>query len=200
MERIIKRILQGCEAEFADLYRYFNNPEFLNLSTTTIFIFMKYLFGLLLAFPFFVFAQDCKLKTQKDIYTKEIKISTGFMQLGGGQVSIEASKSEIDFMFSLGSEKCFDDASSAYAFFEGTKLKTNFKNGGTMNCDGLFHFTFRNTNPTQYTLQSLGTKKITSIRFKDNSKKESTVTLSAEQQQKLMDLTGCIINEAKKLL
>jgi len=145
-------------------------------------------------------AQDCKLKTRKDPYTKEIRISTGFISLNGGQVSIEASKSEIDFMFSLGSGKCFDDACTAAAFFEGSKIKTNFKNNGTMNCDGLFHFTFRNTNPSPSALQNLGIKKITSIRFKDNSKKEITVTLTVEQQQTLMNLTGCIINEAKKLL
>jgi hypothetical protein len=168
--------------------------------TTAIFIFMKYCLGLLLLLPFSVFAQDCKLKTHKDAYTREIKISTGFISIGAGQVSIEASKSEIDFMFSLGSGKCFDDASTAAVFFEGTKLKTNFKNGGTMNCDGLFHFSFRNTNPTASALQNLATKKITSIRFKDNTKKESGVILSAEQQQILMNLAGCIINEAKKLL
>jgi hypothetical protein len=161
---------------------------------------MKYCCVLLLLSPFFLFAQDCKLKTQKDPYTREIKISTGFIQLGGGQVSIEASKSEVDFMFVLGTGKCFDDASTAAVFFEGTRLKTNFKNNGTMNCDGLFHFTFRNTNPTASALQNLITKKITSIRFKDNTKKESSVLLTAEQQQTLMNLAGCVINDAKKLL
>jgi hypothetical protein len=161
---------------------------------------MKYTLCLLLLFPFYTMAQDCKLKNQKDSHTREIKISTGFIQLGGGQVSIEGSKTEIDFMFSFGSGKCFDDASTAAAFFEGTKVKTNFKNSGTMNCDGLFHFTFRNTNPSPSALQNLAIKKITSIRFKDNTKKEIVVTLSAEQQQTLMNLTGCIINEAKKLL
>ena len=161
---------------------------------------MKHCLSLLLLFPVVVVAQDCKLKKQKDVYTKEVKISTGFIPIGAAQVSIEATKSEIDFMFSLGSGRCFDDGSTAAVFFEGTKLKSTFKNSGTMNCDGLFHFTFRNTNPSQSALQNLGAKKITSIRFKDNTKKESGINLSPEQQQALMDLTGCIMNEAKKLL
>ena len=161
---------------------------------------MKYCLGLLILLPFYAFAQDCKLKTRKDPYTREIRVSSGFIQLGETQVSIEASKSEIDFMFSLGSGKCFDDASTAAVFFDGTKLKTNFKNNGTMNCDGLFHFTFRNTNPAPSSLQNFVTKKITSIRFKDNTKKETSVTLTVEQQQTLTTLTSCIINEAKKLL
>ncbi len=161
---------------------------------------MKYILSLLLLLPIFTRAQDCHLKTLKDPYTKEIKISTGFISFNSSQVSIEATKSEIDFMFSLGSGNCFDDASAAAVFFEGTKLKTNFKNNGTMNCDGLFHITFRNTNPSPFALQNLATKKITSIRFKDNSKKETGVTLTAEQQQMFMDFINCIINEAKKLL
>ena len=161
---------------------------------------MKYISFLFLLLPFFGFTQDCKLKTQKDTYTKEIKISTGFIQLGGGQISIEATKSEIDFMFTLGTGKCFDDASTAAVFYEGTRLKTNYRNSGTMNCDGLFHFTFRNTNPSPSNLQSFATKKVTSIRFKDNTKKESGITLTPEQQQTLMSLTNCVIEEAKKLL
>ena len=161
---------------------------------------MKYIFVTLLFIPFFALAQDCSLKTSRDPYTKEIKISTGFVSLNATLVSIEATKSEIDFMFSLGSGKCFDDASTASVFFEGSRLKTNFKNNGTMNCDGLFHFNFRNTNPFPTALQNLGNKKITSIRFKDNTNKEVSVTLTPEQQQAFMSSTNCIISAAKKLL
>jgi hypothetical protein len=96
--------------------------------------------------------------------------------------------------------KCFDGASNAAVFFEGSRLKTNFKNTGTMNCDGLFHFTFRNTNPSPTALQNLGSKKISSIRFKDNSGKETGVMLTPAQQQQLMDLANCVISEAKKLV
>jgi hypothetical protein len=160
---------------------------------------MKYISALLLLLPFFPKAQDCNLKKTKDPYTREIKISTGLIFLNSGQYSIEATKSEIDFMFSL-EGKCFDDASTAAVFFEGTRLKTNFKNSGTMNCEGLFHFTFRNTNPLSSALLNLGAKKITSIRFKDNTSKETGISFTAEQQQTFINLTNCIINEAKKLL
>ena len=160
---------------------------------------MKYISCLLLLLPFFSKAQDCNLKNSKDPYTREIKISTGLISLNAGQYSIEATKSEIDFMFSL-EGKCFDDASTAAVFFEGTKLKTNFKNSGTMNCQVLFHFTFRNTNPSPSALLNLGAKKITAIRFKDNTGKETGISFTAEQQQTFTTLINCIINEAKKLL
>jgi hypothetical protein len=101
-------------------------------------------------------------------------------------------------MFSV-EGKCFDDASTASVFFEGTRLKSNFKNGGTTNCDGLFHITFRNTNPMQSALSNLGTKKITSVRFKDNTNKETGIILTTEQQQTMTSLINCIINEAQKL-
>lgn len=163
-------------------------------------MFMKY--GLLLAalFPFFSSAQNCNLKTTKDPYTKEIKISTGLVSLNAAKLSVEATKAEIDFMFSFDGGKCFDDASTTAVFFEASRVKTNFKNTGTMNCDGLFHITFRNTNPSPTQLQNLGSKKITSMRFKDNTGKETIVTLTPVQQQMLMDDVNCIINEAKKLL
>ncbi|HMG67983.1 MAG TPA: hypothetical protein VK588_09860 [Chitinophagaceae bacterium] len=160
---------------------------------------MKYVLLFLLVLPFISAAQDCKLTTSKDPFTREIKISTGLISLNSGQYSIEASKAEIDFMFSLDG-KCFDDASTASVFFEGTRLKTNFRNSGTMNCDGLFHFTFRNTTPSQSALVNLETKKIGSIRFKDRTGKETGIILSAEQQQILMDFINCIDKESKKLL
>ncbi|HYV55428.1 MAG TPA: hypothetical protein VE933_12650 [Chitinophagaceae bacterium] len=163
-----------------------------------LFLSMKYCFVLLLLSPFFSSAQDCNLKTTKDAYTREVKLSTGLVSLNNAQYSIQATKSEIDFMFSV-EGKCFDDASTGSVFFEGTRLKSNFKNSGTTNCDGLFHFTFRNTNPSPSALSNLGTKKITSIRFKDNTNKETGIILTAEQQQTLSDLINCIINEAKKL-
>src|SRR6185295_7642059 len=117
---------------------------------------MKYYLALVLLSPFFSPAQDCNLRTSKDPYTKEVKVTTGLISLNNAQYSIQATKSEIDFMFSI-EGKCFDDASSASVFFEGTRLKSNFKNGGTTNCDGLFHSTFRNTDPLPSALSNLGT-------------------------------------------
>jgi hypothetical protein len=160
---------------------------------------MKYILVFLFLTPIAAVAQNCNLKTARDPYTKEIKVSTGMVELNSGQYSIEATKTGIDFMFSLES-KCFDDASTATAFFEGTRLKTNFRNSGTMNCDGLFHISFRNTNPVQSALQNLGSKKVGSIRFKDNSGKETGISLTAEQQQAFMDFINCIISESQKLL
>jgi hypothetical protein len=159
---------------------------------------MKYCLALLLLSSLISQAQDCNLKTTKDPYTREIKVSTGLVTLNNAQYSIQATKSEIDFMFSL-EGKCFDDVSTASVFFDGTRVKSNFKNSGTMNCEGLFHFTFRNTNPLPSALSNLGTKKITAIRFKDNTNKETGIILTADQQQMLTTLVNCMINEAKKL-
>jgi hypothetical protein len=161
---------------------------------------MKFYCLLFFFIPATMSAQDCALKKTKDPYTKEVKISTGFIQLQGASVSIEATKSEIDFLFSLGPNKCFDDGSTAAITYEGSRTKTNLKNGGTMNCDGLFHFNFRNVTMTPYALQNLAQKKISAIRFKDNSKTETEVTVTPEQQKQLMDLTMCIINESKTLI
>jgi hypothetical protein len=160
---------------------------------------MKYLVVLLLFSPVSIIAQDCALKKVKDPYTKEVRISTGFIDLKGALLSIEATKTEIDFMFSING-KCFDDASTSIVFFEGLRQKANYKNSGTMNCEGFFHFTFKNTTSTPSALQNLSVKKITSIRFKDNSKSETEITLTAEQQQMLIDLASCIIKDAKTLL
>ena len=162
-------------------------------------MFMKYCLILAMLMPILSWAQNCNVKTTRDPYTKEMKVSTGFFSLNAARGSIEATKSDIDFMFAL-EGKCFDEASNAAVFFEGSRLRTNFKNTGTMNCDGLFHFTFRNTNPSPTALQNLGSKKITSIRFKDNSGKETGVTFTPEQQQQFMDLVNCVMSEAKKLV
>src|SRR5690349_8049875 len=84
---------------------------------------MKYIFLLCLALPFISSAQtapkdslvkDCKLIRETDPYTKEKKISTGFIPLEGGQVNIDVSKAEVDILFSVrGADKCFSDASNA---------------------------------------------------------------------------------------
>ena len=61
--------------------------------------------------------------------------------------------------------------------FEGLKSKTSSRNGGTMNCEGLFQFVFRNTTSTTTLLQRLMTYKIASIIFTDSNKKETTLTV-----------------------
>jgi hypothetical protein len=162
---------------------------------------MKCSLLLFFLFPLVGSAQDCKLKKDKDPYTKEVRISTGFFPMEGMMVSIQATKSEIDFLFSMtNNTKCFDDASTAQIFFENSKYKSNYKNNGTMNCQGLFHFIYRNGASTPTALQNLASKKVTSIKFKDSSGKESEITFTAVQQEQFMELTACVIKEAKVLL
>jgi len=162
---------------------------------------MRYFIAALLLFPLTSFAQDsCKLKKTQDPYTKQLKLATGFVEIGTARVSIQATKFEIDFLFSLGDGICFDDQSTATVFYPGTKVKTNLKNGGTMNCDGLFHLNFKNqANPNTY-LQNLVNKQVSSIKFTDNTKKETVIELTGEQQQIFKALVSCVINEAKSLL
>ena len=163
--------------------------------------FMKYLLIAFLLSPVFVTAQDCKLIHDKDVYTKELKLSTGFIQLDGASLTIDATKPEVDMLFSIeGLDKCYTDASTAAIFFEGTKMKFTQRNGGTMNCEGLFHFIFRNGNTYPMLLNKFSTLKVEKIVFTGNDKKETTVTLTPPQQQMVMSLTACMLKEAPSLL
>ena len=162
---------------------------------------MKNILAILLLSPFFSAAQDCKLSKETDPYTKETKLSTGFIYLSGGSVTIDADSKEIDVLFSIeGVDKCFDNNCNAAIFFEGVKTKINSRNGGTMNCEGLFHFVFKNTVLSSTVLQKIMTQKINHIVFTGNNKKESTITLKPEEQEKLMALATCLMNEAKTLI
>jgi hypothetical protein len=162
---------------------------------------MKYSFVIVFLFPLWLSAQDCKLKKTTDPYTKEVRISTGFLQLQGASLSIDADGKEIDFFFSMeGKEKCFSDASAAVVIYEGTRMKATFRNGGPVNCDGIFHIIFRNIAATPALLQRLVTQKITSIQFTGNNKAQTTITFSPEEQQTLMTRADCLIKEAKTLI
>lgn len=148
------------------------------------------------------FAQDCKLKKTKDQFSQEPKLSTGFVPFSNALLSIEADSKEIDFLFSVrdkSEEKCFDDLSTISFVFEG-KQKSNFRNTGTMNCEGLFHVTFKNLPTTPGALQRLVTKKITAISLTGNNKAVTTITLGPTQQQELMDLIACAVREGKTLI
>lgn len=161
---------------------------------------MKYLLIVTL-FPGYLMAQDCQLNRETDPYTKETKLSTGFISLRGGSVTIDADSREIDIFFSVGgTDKCFDNNSMAAVFFEGSKIKQSYRNAGTMNCDGYFHFNFKNAAATSTLLQKLTTQKIASIVFTGNNKTETKLTLSPEQQETLMQLSSCLVKEAKTLL
>ncbi len=147
------------------------------------------------------FSQECKVNRSTDPYTREVKLSSGFIQLDGGSVTIDASKPEIDILFSVeGADKCFDNNSTAYVFFEGSKSKGSIRNGGTMNCEGLFHFIFRNSQSTTSLLNRMMTQKITHIVFTGNNKKETTVTFGPQEQEAVKNFAACVVAEAKTLL
>lgn len=146
-------------------------------------------------------AQDCKLNRQTDPYTKETKLSTGFIEFRRASVTIDADSREIDIFFSLeGNDKCFDNSSMAAIFFEGTKSKMSIRNSGTMNCEGFFHFIFKNTASTTSQLKKLATQKINNIVFTGNGKKETIIIFSPDQQGVLISLIDCLVNEAKSLI
>ena len=151
--------------------------------------------------PLFCCSQECVIQRETDPYTKEIKVSTGFIQLKNATLSIQADSKEIDFFFIIsGDDKCFTDAASAFVFFEGSKVKLSIRNTGSMNCDGFFHFVFKNQAIVPSSLQRLSNQKVTGILFTGNDKKETQITLTPDQQLLLMHSVNCLLEEAKKLL
>ena len=162
---------------------------------------MKYSLIIFFLFPLWLSAQDCKVKKTIDPYTKEVRVSTGFIPLQGASLSIDADGKEIDFFFSMaGKERCFSDASTAVVIYDSTRMKGTYKNGGPVNCDGIFHIIFRNTAATPTVLQRLITQKITSIQFTGNNKAQITISFSPEEQQALIARADCLIREAKTLI
>ncbi len=165
---------------------------------------MKYLSVIVCLLPLLVAAQtpvatECKLVKETDPYTKETKLSSGFISLQGASLTIDADSKEIDFFFAV-NDKCFNDASTVFIFFEGSKIRTTYRNAGSMNCDGYFHFKFRNGLTTPTVLQKLATQKTAHFIFTGSDKKEVTVGLLPDQQKALMEITACMIAEAKTLI
>ena len=167
---------------------------------------MKYILLTFFLLPAFSFAQDCALKKTTDDFTNETKITTGFVNFNDVkskfQLSISATAKEIDFFFSLsgGSEGwCFDNSSTAIIQFAGTRLKSTNRNTGSMNCQGLFHFNFRNVATTPSALTRLTTHPIESFSFKSKDK-QYDFHLREEDREKMMKIVDCIIKESKTLL
>src|SRR5215212_3160278 len=104
---------------------------------------MKYLFIILCCLPIGLYAQDCTLKKEKDQFSQQERLTTGFMQLTNCRLSITADSKELDFFFSAGADKCFDENATLTVVYDDGHSKTNFRNTGSMNCEGLFHFTVR---------------------------------------------------------
>lgn len=166
---------------------------------------MKKLFFLLLLLPAFSFAQDCKLKKTVDPFTHETKLSTGFQLFNGNaqmvSISADANPKEIDFFIWIkGEGRCFDTESTANLVFEGERTRANFRNSGSMNCDGAFHFIFKNTPTTPSWLNRLTTKKVATIKLTGAGGKEILITLNEEQKTLLQSMASCIATEAKTLL
>ena len=165
---------------------------------------MKLVFFTCFLLPLFAHAQDstavaCRLIRETDPYTKEVRLSSGFISLQGATLSIDADSKEIDFFFVVDS-KCYEDESTVFIFFDGSKAKTTFRNSGSMNCDGYFHFMFRNGLSTPSVLQKLATQKVAHFIFTGNDKKAVTVDLLPDQQKALMEITSCLIAESKTLI
>lgn len=152
--------------------------------------------------PMAVFSQECKVKSVTDKFSQLPKLTTGFMDLSGISLTIDADNKEIDFFFALnsGEADCFDDNSSVLIIYEGGKMKATFKNAGSMNCQGLFHLIFKNVPNTPSTLLRLTTKKVLSIKFTSTSKKETLLELTPEQQDMFMKAANCLVTEAKTLI
>ena len=165
---------------------------------------MKYVFLFILLSPLLIAAQDqaapaCKLSKETDPYTKETKLSSGFISLQGASVTIDADSKEIDFFFAV-PDKCFADASTIFIFFEGSKIKTTYRNSGSVNCDGYFHFVFRNGTTTPTVLKKLASQKVANFIFTGTDGKATPISLLPDQQKTLMEMTACIVDESQALL
>lgn len=162
---------------------------------------MKFIFSFFLLVSLTASSQDCKLIRETDPFTKEVKLSTGFIFVDGGSITVDADSKEIVVLFSIeGADKCFDNNSTASIQFEGIKSKYTSRNGGTMNCEGLFQFVFRNSSSTTSLLQKLMTQKVSTILFTGNNKKESTLNVGPQEQEAIKRLTTCLVNDAKTLI
>ena len=109
------------------------------------FVFVAILLGYLPAL-----SQDCNLIKEVDPYTRQTRLSTGFIELTGASLVADADSKEIDLMVTFKTDRCFDDGCTAMIYFTGGKQKLSLRNGGTMNCEGLFHFIFRNGPTVNY--------------------------------------------------
>ncbi len=163
---------------------------------------MKYILFSIFFLPYALLAQDCSLKKGNDIITSKPTLSTGFIELQGNTLSIDINSKEIDFFFVLNNAavKCLNEETEITFMLEGGKIKPEFRNSGSMNCDGIFHVIFKNSAYTPSQLTKLGSQKIIAIQLTGSSPKPYIINLSAEQQQMLMNTINCVIKEAKTVL
>jgi hypothetical protein len=160
---------------------------------------MKFLLLFLVFVPVALHAQECNIKKEKDQFSQQERLTTGFMQLTNSRLSVTADSKELDFFITVAPDKCFDDASTISIVFEDGRTKSNFRNSGSMNCEGLFHFTIRNTPTSNSHLQRLEVKKIKSMML-TNGKVATSILLNETQQQLLQNAITCLSKEAKTLI
>ncbi len=155
----------------------------------------------LLAFSHAINAQDCKLQKTTDDFSGQPKLTTGFVDLQGVKLSIDATSKEVDYFFVINNPmaNCIGDRSEATFVFEGGKQKLELKNTGGDNCNGFFHITMRSGQYTPTAMNRLSTKKVISITFSDRNGKLTAISLTPQQQDLLMQLTACMAKEAKTL-
>ena len=167
---------------------------------------MKSLIITIFFLPLFAVAQDtCKLKKETDPFTHQTKITTGFKSFSVDglnlSITVDATSTEVDiFLWIKNDGKCFDDQSSIQVNYEGDKMKANFKNTGSMNCEGAFHFSFRNLANTPTHLERLSSKRINSFKLTGNNKAITDIAFNDEQKQQLSRMIGCVVREAKTLI
>jgi hypothetical protein len=166
---------------------------------------MKNWIVLFLFLPLGSIAQDtCGLKKTKDPFTNVTKLSTGFKNFTGdaGNVSIsaDANPTEIDFFIWIKADgKCFDLESTAQVIWEGERSKATFRNTGSINCEGAFHFNFKNTATPNSWLRKMMAKKIATIKLLGNNNVETIITFTEEQKEVFQRMVTCITNEGKEL-
>lgn len=165
---------------------------------------MKSLLLLLAAMPSFAFAQNCTLKKEKDAFTQQPRLATGFMKLGTGSKTVNlnmvAESKEIKLLYSLGEGTCVTDDSQVIFSFDSSRTKTNQKNTTAMNCDGVFSLVFRNGTSTPFALQKLATLKVATMQIVLDEKQKLEIVLTEEQKQLLRQRAACIATEAKTLI
>ena len=157
--------------------------------------------------PLFMAAQECELRDEKDQYNQGVRLTTGFKEFVKGEqefiFSVSADRRELDLFFSLTTSNgfCFDDYSRAVVIFEGGKQRATFKNGGTTNCKGNFHFVFKNQETQPAALTNLTAKKIEKIQLSGStgSEKKVELTPTAEEQELIKTMINCVVKELEKL-
>lgn len=166
---------------------------------------MKNWLCILFLLPFASFAQDtCGLKKTKDPFTNQTKLTTGFKNFGGSagaiSISADATPTDIDFFIWIkNGGKCFDLESTAQVVWEGERSRATFKNSGSMNCEGAFHFSFKNTPTPNSWIRKMMAKKLATIKLTGNNNTETTITLTEEQKTLFQRMATCIANEGKEL-